>query len=79
MCHSGSRCVRDRGPWRWILQQNQALELLGGEMGVSSFGGSGGRRGPSKKKAEKTVLNFNVIFVYQRVFFVIWRCTVLNL
>lgn len=76
MCHSGSRCVMDAAPWRWLLQRNHALELPGGETNFSCFVGASGRRCYAKTKARKTK-DFNVIFVFLEVFFAIWGCTVL--
>jgi len=76
MCHSGSRCVMDAAPWRWLLQRNHALELLGGETNFSCFVGASGRRCYAMTKARKTK-DFNVIFVFLEVFFAIWGCTVL--
>lgn len=49
-----------QGEWSMALAlaANQDLELLGGKMVLSNFGGSDGRRCSWKKKAKKIVLDW---------------------
>ena len=76
MCPSGRRCVRESAPWRWLMQRDHVLELLGGKMRFPRLGGAGGRRCPPRKM---TLEGLIVIFCFLRGFFVIWGCTVLDL
>jgi len=78
MCHSGARFVADCGSWRWIMQRFHVLELLDGEMDLPKLGGVGSRRRSVWKTAEKLLRAFVVIFVFMRVFFALWGCTVLQ-
>jgi len=72
----GRRCARECVPWRWLMQQIQALELLGAKTSSTMLGGAGGRRCPSRKKTQEDLV---VISSFLRVSFVIWGCTVLYL
>jgi len=76
MCPKDFRCVRERSV-ALALAANPRVELLGGKMGFPKLGGAGGRR-CSLRKTEKTLMDYLVISAFLKIFFVIWRCTVLK-